>query len=352
TSPAKAATRGDDVGTRPPRPRPQRRVRWLAAAGAVAAATVIGAFPIWRQSTGGGELRLSEINVPADQDAANVGGPAPDSLAAAALDVEPGDSGGEQLGNQSQPSVPRQERAVPAAGEPSGRPDELAAERSHAEQARSDAQLARDAAQRAGADTIFPGRFAQVQGLFNGAESDLRAGRIVRAALAFATAKNDFEELEGQAVLRLEELAAAAAAAEQAAADPGQLDPPAPEDEAGGEHATPVPPSEAITALIEGYRQALEASDMARLEREIYQAAIPAAERRDLYEVWFQRATNLSVSIEVGNTDIGPSEAEVRTRQKMSYRLARTGEEREATLELRMFFVRTDLGWRLARVER
>jgi len=348
-SPAKAANRRDDAGTRPPRPRRRRRVRWLAAAGVVAAAAVIGALGIWRQSAGGGEPRLAELNVPADQDTSTGSRPAPDSLAVAPLDAEPGDGRRERVGGESQPSVSPQERTVPAVGVPAGRPDELAGERTQAERARSDAEQARDAARRAGADTIFPGRFAEVETLFGGALSDLLAGRIVTAAVAFATARRDFEELEGQAQLRLEQLAAAR---EQGAGDPGQDDPPELDEEGGGGPAITVPPSEAIAALIESYRQALEASDMARLEREIYQAPIPAVERTDLYEVWFQRATNLSVNIEVADIDIGSAEAAVRTRQTMSYRLTRTGEERDYTLQLRMIFVPTDDGWRLARIER
>jgi hypothetical protein len=250
--------------------------------------------------------------------------------------------------------------------EPLERPDELAGERARAEQGRSDAERARDAAQRAGADTIFPARFAEVEELLSGAQSDMEAGRIgiVAAALAFATAKNDFEVLESQTLQRLQELAAEAAVGQneggarqgespgQSGGDPGANDPPAEEEEVGGETATPLPPREAIGALIEGYREALEARDTARLAREIYQAAIPEADYTELYKHWFERATDLSVTIEVERMDIEPAGAEVRTKQMMRYRLARTGEWRNFDQQYRMFFARTEEGWRLERVER
>jgi serine/threonine protein kinase len=336
---------------RSPKPRRLLRGRWLAAASLVAVASVVGGFAVWQQSTGG-EPRLAWITIPAEEDPSSVGGLAPDSTAArGGLGAEPRSPTTQQDGTSSIPAEPAADR------------DELAGERAVAQQTELEARQAREAAQLAGADTIFPARFTEVEQRFAGAQSDLQAGRtgITAAALAFATAKNDFEELESQALSRLEQLAAAAQAEggerqgespEQSGDDPGQTDPPAAEEEAGGDPALPMSPSEAITSLIEGYRQALEASDMARLEREIYQATIPRAEKTQLYEVWFQRATDLSVTIEVEQIDVGPAEAEVRTRQMMRYRLTRTGEEREHPLQLKMFFVRTEDGWRLTRVER
>jgi hypothetical protein len=353
-APAGPARRRDAAG--PPKSRRRLYSRWPAAASLLAVAVALGGLALWQQSTGGGEPRLAPIGVPAEQDTSSVAGLAPDSTIA-------GGAGGQQVGGEPGSAISPQEAAVPATSEPSGRRDELARERAAAEQAQLEARQAREAARLAGADTIFAARFTEVDGHLASAESDLETGRIgiTAAALAFAGAKTDFEELENQALQRLEQLAAAAAAqpaeadqdpGESAApgeGDPGQTGPPAAEEGAGTE-PPPTSPSEAIASLIEGYRQALEASDMARLERDIYQATIPEPDTR-LYEPWFQRATDLAVTIEVEATEIGLDAAEVRTRQIMSYRLARTGEQRGWRGELRMFFVRTESGWRLQRVE-
>ncbi|NIN73302.1 MAG: hypothetical protein GTO46_15535, partial [Gemmatimonadetes bacterium] len=362
TTPGKPAVRGEPAARLRTRRRPIR-APWLAAASVMALAVGVGGFALWQQSTGGGESRLAELNIPAEVDSSNLGGLAPDSGAAAGLGAEPGAAGAEQRGGDSQSPMSQRESTGPAVSEPLERPDELAGERARAEQGRSDAEQARDAAQRAGADTIFPARFAEVESLLSGARSDLEAGRIgiVAAAVAFATAKNDFEELESQTLLRLQQLAAAAAAQTdgdqeagqhplQSGEAPGAGDTLMAGGETGGEDETPLPPREAIAALIEDYRQALEASDMTRLEREVYQAAIPAADTQ-LFDVWFQRATDLSVTIEVEDMQISLDRAEVRAKQLMRYNLTRTGEERRHDLRLKMFFARSDDNWRLERVE-
>lgn len=348
----------------PPKPRRRSRHLWLAAASLAALAVGVAGFAVWQQSTGGGEPSLATI-IPAVEDSGSVGGLAPDSTLGAVANrpSDPRGAAGERMSGESEPAAGRQEGTAsnPAAA---SNTDELAGERAAAERVKSEARQAREAARLAGADTIFPDRYNEINRRLASAESDLEARRIgiTAAALAFATAKNEFEALEGQAVQRLEELAAAAHQGdgtegqgdppEQSGGDPGANDPPEAEAETGGEPATPPPPREAIAALIEGYRQALEASDMERLERDIYQATIPRAERTQLYEVWFQRATNLSVTIDVQQLNVGPEEAEVRVKQLMRYRLTRNDEEREYTLQLNMFFVPTEGGWRLARVER
>ncbi|MGD2215431.1 MAG: serine/threonine-protein kinase [Gemmatimonadales bacterium] len=362
-SPGKAAARRDAAA---PALQSQRRSRgrWLAAASLVAVATVVGGFALWQGSTGGDEPRLARLNIPAEQDTFSVGGLAPDSNAAGDPSAESAEAG-EQLGSESRSLASQQRGNVPAPAEPGGRRDELAGERVVTEQAQSEAREARESARRVGADTIFPAWFTEVDGRFASAQSDLQAGTIgiTAAALAFNNAKNDFEELESEALLRLEQLAEAAAAQtagdeqqaespEQGESDPAQTDPPRAVEEADGEPATPPPPREAIGALIEGYRQALEARDTARLAREIYQAAIPEADYRELYIHWFERATDLSVTIEVEDMEIGLDAAEVRAKQMMKYKLARTGDWRDYDQQLRMFFTRTEQGWRLERVER
>ncbi len=349
----------------PPKQRRWIRAPWLAAASLAALAVGVGGFAIWQQSTAGGEPRLAEISIPAEEDPSNVGGMAPDSATAGRPGVEPVDSGGAQLTGESGSPAAQQEGTSPIPAEPAPGRDELAGERAVAEQAQSEARQAREAAQLAGADTIFPARFAEVERRFVTAQSDLEAGRIgiTAAALAFAGARNDFEDLESQAVLRLEQLAAAAAAQTDGGEDPGQPteagggDPGTDDtlragEEPAGERPTSLPPREAIAALIEGYRQALEASDMTRLEREIYQGTIPATDKRDFYEVWFERATDLSATIDVEQMNVGADAAEVRTKLTMRFLLARTGEWRDWDGQLKMFFARTQDGWRLERVER
>ncbi len=351
-SPGKPAARRE--AATPPKPRRNHRGRWLAAASVLALAIGLGGFAVWQQSTGSGEPRLAEIKVQAEDDSSNLGAPAIDSTAVGGLEPRRDDTSGGQAGGESRSPGSQQEGTAPAPAEPDRRPDELAGERAFAEQERSEARQARDAAQLAGADTIFPAPFAEADRLLAATQSDLEAGRIgiAAAALAFANAKNDFEDLESQAVLRLEQLAAAAAAqGAEGDEDQGEPSVEAPEG-AGGEAAAPVPPREAIATLIESYRQALEASDTARLEREIYQATIPEADYTELYRYWFQRATDLSVTIEVEEMDVGSAAAEVRTKLTMRFLLARTGEWRDWDGQLKMFFARTEDGWRLERVER
>ncbi|UCC73257.1 MAG: protein kinase [Gemmatimonadota bacterium] len=359
--PARAGPRERQEAAAPPsQARRRRRSRWVALGGTLALAVVAAGFAIWQQRTsaaGHDEARLAEINVRAEQeglavpgdttglDSTSSGGPsgagtAPEGGFQAPRGGRPGETGGANTG-------------------PSER-DELAGERARAQQARSEAEDAREAARLAGADTIFAARFAQVDRLLSGARSDLRDGRIVTAAVGFATARSDFEELERQARLRLQELANAAAVT-QLDSSGAQTETPPPEgpegqagdtdDAAAAEPAAPAPPREAITSLIESYREALEAYDMTRLEQQVYQATIPG-EDAELYDIWFERADELSVSIEVQGMDVRLHDAEVRVKQKMRFRLDRTGEWRSWDVSLRMFFTLADEGWRLERVQR
>jgi serine/threonine protein kinase len=61
----------------PPKQRRWIRAPWLAAASLAALAVGVGGFAIWQQSTAGGEPRLAEISIPAEEDPSNVGGMAP-----------------------------------------------------------------------------------------------------------------------------------------------------------------------------------------------------------------------------------------------------------------------------------
>ena len=177
----------------PARPGKPRRRRWapLALAGFVALVISGGGFAVWQQRTSAsssGEPRLAEITVPQDADA---GGTAVlDSMA------DPETATPDDRTARTGAPVREQETGAGAALDPAGAEDPgLATYRRDAEQARDRAQRAREAALGVGADTMFPVRYAQIEGDFNGAQSDLRDGRLVTAAMGFATARGDFVEL-------------------------------------------------------------------------------------------------------------------------------------------------------------
>ena len=199
-----------------------------------------------------------------------------------------------------------------------------------------------------GADTIFPQRFAAIDEELARGRSLLSGGEIVMAATSFGAATQSYTDLAQASLQWLVNAAAVADSLERAAqqvADPAAEDstPDLSEPEA-------LPPREAIQVLLETYRQLLEAEDMDRLAREVYQGAIPEADQEFLDQL-FTNADELEITLEISGLEISGDEAQARVEQKMRYRLARTNEPRAYDFSLRMFFEMNEQAWRLRNFE-
>jgi hypothetical protein len=319
---------------------PARWGRWAALISVAGLAAAAGSFAI-RYGSGerDGGPTLEEISLPATND----GRPQP--VGAGVLDSA--QTSGQAEGAADPGVLPA---VVPAGQPPAEGRDERSEDRAQAERARREAEQARAAARAAGADTIFGLAFAQADSLLAGGQSDLGNGRLITAAMIFATVKEDFELLERQAERRLQELQdAAAAAADEATAGQDSLGAVGPGEQPA--EPPPVTPREAIAALLERYRQSLEAADLVGLARDVYRGTVPEADA-ELYNYWFSNADNISVSIDLLNEDIRDDDARLQVRLSMSYELRRTGDRRRTDQSLEMLFERTAAGWRLLRAER
>jgi len=317
--------------------------RWLrpALVSAVLAAVVgLAGLAIWRQwlpLLRPGDAQLAEISVPGEE-ASPPGAAAalPDS-ASAVPDRTPGASG-------AHVGVAQAERPATATitdpGLEPGREEALAA-RDRASDARRQAIAAR-------ADSVFREGFAVSDTLRAEAQRALVAGQFAQATIAFDGVARDFEDLAAEARRLLDEAGLArpepAEEGQPAAGEPseveGQLEPEA-----------VLTPEQAIDELLESYRLALEAEDTAGLRRDVYPDTVPSDNARVL-RVWFEEAEGLSVTLQRETLEVSGDQAVAQVKQVMRYRLASTGDRRNPTLQLRMFFKRTEEGWRLLRFER
>ncbi len=322
--------------------------RWIAAAMLVLAAASAGVFA-WKasQAVPGSALQLAEIAVPAGptQDRELAGEPA-DTTAVA---VPEAPSGGEDATRGAGDGSPG---ADPSAGRAeSGRDEDgLAGQREgqmavEVERVRGRAAEARASAVAAGADTIFPARFARLETELRAAQQNLDDGQFLRAVGGFSGVGGRFETLSSLTEQRRQTLLANADARVEAP----------PDTAAGGTRPEDDPqpvvaPEEAIGTLLEMYRLALEAEDTAALRRDVYKGEIPADDR-DFLRQLFSRVQDLSVTLERRSLDISGDGAEAQIGQKMEFRL-RTRERRRLTWSMGMRFERSDAGWRLVELER
>ena len=321
----------------PPRRRVPRRLGWVAALALGTAAVAAVGFALSQRLTsppGPGEPQLAEIEVPPI--VAGGEDPVPGVVTDTSASQDDGGTGRESgepqgVSPASPPGIDGGRDDEPeAVADPVVGDEGESAERRQAEQAGEAARYSRQAALDVRADSIFPQRFSIIDEQFANAESALEAGRLVQAALALSSVRQEFENLAGAAQRRLDEAAAATV-----------VDP----------EPAPIPPEAAIRSLIETYRAALEAEDLERLASEVYRRAIPEEDAHHL-GTWIERADELSVSIEIETgPDVADDRAQARVRQDMKYSLSSTHEEREFDLSLRMFFRRMEDGWRLERIE-
>ncbi len=341
---------GDRMAAAAPEPRAPGRRRWLAVA-AVAAIAVAGAFVLQQRvsSAGSGDARLAELGMPGEEAAQSAGGEevlfglVPAELDSAESGAETPDSGTVA----SEPAAGRDEpeqaaASIPVSDAGQRRDEQMLAARTETEEARAQAEHARRAALDAGADTLFPDKFSAIDDRFSGARGALRDGEIVAAAAGFGAAIQRFDALAEEARQWLAQ--AARPGPDSLAAEAGEASP-------GDEAPVVMPPREAIAALLEVYRESVEAEDLNRLAQEVYRGPIPRQDE-ELLDLLFRRGEKYQVTIELENLEIADDAARAKIKQKMRYELARTREDRRYELSLQMFFERKEQGWRLLRLER
>ncbi len=106
----------------------------------------------------------------------------------------------------------------------------------------------------------------------------------------------------------------------------------------------------AIGELLDAYRRAVEAEDRSLLAAEIYGSTIPPEDLRFL-DHWFSNGEDFVVSLRLSEVRILGDSAVAHVAQRMEYRLERTGEPRQLTVELILRFGRSIGGWRLEGLE-
>ncbi|MEE8521644.1 MAG: serine/threonine-protein kinase [Gemmatimonadota bacterium] len=322
--------------------------RWIAAAMLVLAAASAGVFA-WKasQAVPGSALQLAEIAVPAGQieDRGLAGEPADTTAVAVPGTPSDGEDATRGAGDGSpgaDPSAGRAESGRDEDGLAGQRERQMAVE---VERVRGRAAEARASAVAAGADTIFPARFARLETELRAAQQNLDDGQFLRAVGGFSGVGGRFETLSSLTEQRRQTLLANADARVEAP----------PDTAAGGTRPEDDPqpvvaPEEAIGTLLEMYRLALEAEDTAALRRDVYKGEIPADDQ-DFLRQLFSRVQDLSVTVERRSLDISGDGAEAQIGQKMEFRL-RTRERRRLTWSMVMRFERSDAGWRLVDLER
>lgn len=107
--------------------------------------------------------------------------------------------------------------------------------------------------------------------------------------------------------------------------------------------------SAAIAAVLDAYRQAFEAEDLAGVQQ-VYGGMIPAEDLRYL-EIWFDRTDGLRVSMEPRSIEVHNGSADAQISQTLEYRLSRTAQRRRLRLDVRMTFERRGEEWQLIRVQ-
>ncbi len=333
-------------------PRPRRRRRWSRVA--VGGAAVLGLLAVgsgvvwfgWPTARDAVIAALRGPSLPApvlDEPATDAGG---QPLEAAALDsgrvdASATDTVAERPGLVVSGSGSRSgAETVPQAGEAAA----LRLARRDAENARDRAAIARAAAGEAGADSLLSDRFAEADAQYARAVAALKADRFRVAVLDFEAAGQRFDDL----AIAAAELSRAGPA--RVGAEPGASEAASAEDSVARPDA-PQPPEAAIAALLEHYRQAVEAEDLRRLSATVYRGAIPTDNREFLEEV-FRRADGLAVTLIMEGLELAGDSARVRAKQAMRFRLATTRQRRDFDLDIDLYFERAADGWRLRRFER
>ncbi len=318
------------------RPKPKRRAsrgrRFVITAGfIVILGGAAGVVLQQRRTAAGGEsASLAELGlptgaVPAPGDSTPTGADSATAAEQTAQGDEPEAGSEERTVNPTEPVT----RPVidPRAGQ--GR-EEVTGQREAARQARQAAGLA-------GADSLFPQEFGEINRRMQIAQRALRNDNLVPAAIGFAQARGEYESLAERARESL--TVANAVGGDEGSEATVDAEPP------------PVPPEQAIRALLEIYREAWEAADANRLGQQVYRAPIPEKDGK-LINTYFDRAEQFHVELDIQDLNISGDSARAQIKQTMSFRLIRTGDRRDSSENLLMYFQRSEDGWRLLRFER
>jgi serine/threonine protein kinase len=342
-----------------PRTRKSRRLAWMGSL-VLAAATISAAgFAIYQRldsPDGPGTSQLSEIDVPP----VPAGGSETDPIALldTASIAEDDTMTSRSPGDEQLNDPPLQTESISGGDQGGQAPGieaanvTLEAERRRVEQARDAAEIFRQSALDAQADSVLPDRLAVIDERFADAGRALEANDLVTAALGFLAVSQAYENLAASSQRLLDDAAADL--------EPGNAENAVPPDSAGPDEGTepdseatttPVPPETAIRDLIENYRLAVEAEDTVRLAAEVYRAPIPEPDGR-LFRLWFDAGEDWEVTIALdGDLDLREDAAEVRIRQNMKFRLSATRDDRDRDISLLMSFGNVDGVWRVVRIE-
>ncbi len=325
--------------------RKRRSGRWIAAAMFVVVAASAGAFLYKiREASSGSPTRLADLSLPVLS-----AGPA-DSLA--------GDSAGAAAVHNTAASVDTSGDSPdtsPVERPPEREPDTAspgAALRREVARWSTNAGQARRAAIEAGAEGLT---------LFQRADSTMRAaaayrnqGKLRLAVQDFTIATSRFGDVKDLALEQQADLAAARTGDTTTVAD----GPEGPGGGGGGEEGPPVTsepepepeltPEEAIAELLEAYRQAFEAEDLAAMGDDVYRGEIPKKNAQDLERI-FKAADDIQLTLQTKELKFnqGNTLVEAKIDQRMRYVLSSTREQRETTIKMDMTFQRAGDGWRL-----
>jgi hypothetical protein len=106
-----------------------------------------------------------------------------------------------------------------------------------------------------------------------------------------------------------------------------------------------------LVAMVQTYNQAVEAKDEAVLRDDLYRGPIPGDNRRFLRAL-FTRTEQLSVTYEPRGLEFKEDGAVATIECTLSFRHARTGEQKTTRFRLRLIFEPSENGWRLKKTER
>ncbi len=104
----------------------------------------------------------------------------------------------------------------------------------------------------------------------------------------------------------------------------------------------------AIAAVLDAYRQALEAEDLQLMAR-VYGGTLPAEDLRYV-EIWFERTDGMRVQLDPRSIEVRNGTADAILEQTVIYRLNRTREQRTVRLEVRISMQRRGDDWHVSRV--
>ncbi|UCF21560.1 MAG: protein kinase [Gemmatimonadota bacterium] len=202
--------------------------------------------------------------------------------------------------------------------------------RSRATEAKTAMERQRQAALNQGAQEREPQRLAQADGLRSTGLTREGAGAYPEAIARFGEAQTAYQRLAADLAAR------PAAAAEEPPAAP----------------ATPtVSAAEAISNLIERFRQAFEQEDLARMAAEVYKGPVPEGRNNRSDGQWlstiFSAAEVLTAEARYREPQPGATAATVDIDLQVNFRQQRTGQTRDMTRKLRLDFVLEAGEWRL-----